>query len=215
MALADSVMHGGVDGHRLLYRQAATFCQRRGDVSVLYGLHQVNSLQRRDGFYRGLADADLLGFVGNRYSRELFIVPVWRKSWWQGVWYEIRWYLFLAKRPSADIGHNPIAQAAMFGYFLMSVFMIITGFALYSEHSQYAIFAPFRYVVEFFYWTGGNSMDIHSWHRLGMWLIGAFVIGHVYMALREDIMSDDTVISTMVNGYRSHKFGKISNKERS
>ncbi|STM45095.1 Ni/Fe-hydrogenase 1 b-type cytochrome subunit [Escherichia coli] len=66
-------------------------------------------------------------FVGNRYSRELFIVPVWRKSWWQGVWYEIRWYLFLAKRPSADIGHNPIAQAAMFGYFLMSVFMIITG----------------------------------------------------------------------------------------
>ncbi|MCJ8701585.1 cytochrome b/b6 domain-containing protein, partial [Escherichia coli] len=55
----------------------------------------------------------------------------------------------------------------------------------------------------------------HSWHRLGMWLIGAFVIGHVYMALREDIMSDDTVISTMVNGYRSHKFGKISNKERS
>ncbi|MGQ7035007.1 Ni/Fe-hydrogenase, b-type cytochrome subunit, partial [Escherichia coli] len=90
-------------------------------------------------------------FVGNRYSRELFIVPVWRKSWWQGVWYEIRWYLFLAKRPSADIGHNPIAQAAMFGYFLMSVFMIITGFALYSEHSQYAIFAPFRYVVEFFY----------------------------------------------------------------
>ena len=30
-------------------------------------------------------------FVGNRYSRELFIVPVWRKSWWQGVWYEIRW----------------------------------------------------------------------------------------------------------------------------
>lgn len=45
----------------------------------------------------------------------------------------------------------------MFGYFLMSVFMIITGFALYSEHSQYAIFAPFRYVVEFFYWTGATQ----------------------------------------------------------
>ena len=47
-------------------RQAATFRQRRGDISVLYGLHQVNSLQRRDDFYRGFADADLLGFVGNR-----------------------------------------------------------------------------------------------------------------------------------------------------
>ena len=62
--------------------------------------------------------------------------------------------------------------------------MIITGFALYSEHSQYAIFAPFRYVVEFFYWTGGNSMDIHSWHRLGMWQIGALVIGHVHDGAR-------------------------------
>ena len=41
---------------------AATFRQRRGDVSVLYGLHQVNSLQCRDDFYRGFADADLLGF---------------------------------------------------------------------------------------------------------------------------------------------------------
>jgi Ni/Fe-hydrogenase 1 B-type cytochrome subunit len=119
----------------------------------------------------------------------------------------VRWYLFL-KKPGDDIGHNPIAQAAMCGYFLLSVFMILTGFALYSEHSQYAIFTPFRYVTEFFYWTGGNSLDIHSWHRLGMWFIAAFIVGHVYMAIREDIMSDDTVISTMVNGYRSHKFPK-------
>ncbi len=28
----------------------------------LHGLYQVDSLQRRDDFYRGLADADLLGF---------------------------------------------------------------------------------------------------------------------------------------------------------
>ncbi|EHL83054.1 Ni/Fe-hydrogenase, b-type cytochrome subunit [Citrobacter portucalensis] len=96
----------------------------------------------------------------------------------------------------------------MCGYFLLSVFMILTGFALYSEHSQYAIFTPFRYVTEFFYWTGGNSLDIHSWHRLGMWFIAAFIVGHVYMAIREDIMSDETVISTMINGFRSHKFPK-------
>ncbi len=29
---------------------------------------------------------------------------------------------------------------------------------------------------------------------------------------REDIMSDDTVISTMINGYRSHKFPKPRDK---
>ncbi len=92
-------------------------------------------------------------FVGNRYSRELFIVPVWRRSWWQGAYSVVRWYLFLEKKPGDDIGHNPIAQAAMCGY-------------------------------------------------------SAFIVGHVYMAIREDIMSDETVISTMINGFRSHKFPK-------
>ncbi|EAT6372131.1 Ni/Fe-hydrogenase, b-type cytochrome subunit [Salmonella enterica] len=136
-------------------------------------------------------------FVGNRYSRELFIVPVWRRSCWKHAF---------SKNIRNNSGRSLISQIAMFSYFLLSVFMILTGFALYSEHSQYAIFTPFRYVTEFFYWTGGNSLDIYSWHRLGMWFIAAFIVGHVYMAIREDIMSDDTVISTMVNGYRSHKF---------
>lgn len=152
-------------------------------------------------------------FVGNRYFCELFIVLVWCKSWWQGVWYEICWYLFLVKCSSVDIGYNFIVQVVMFGYFLMLVFMIIIGFVLYSEYSQYVIFVLFCYVVEFFYWMGGNLMDIYSWYRLGMWLIGVFVIGYVYMVLCEDIMFDDMVIFIMVNGYCSYKFGKISNKE--
>ncbi|HEE9335229.1 TPA: hydrogenase 1 b-type cytochrome subunit, partial [Salmonella enterica subsp. enterica serovar Typhimurium var. monophasic 4,[5],12:i:-] len=41
------------------------------------------------------------------------------------------------------------------------------------------------------------------------------IVGHVYLAIREDIMSDDTVISTMINGYRSHKFPKPHDKEPS
>lgn len=100
-ALADGVMHGGVDGHRLLYRQAATFRQRRGDVSVLYGYIRLIHFSAGMIFTVVLLMRIYWAFVGNRYSRELFIVPVWRKSWWQGVWYEIRWYLLLAKRPSA------------------------------------------------------------------------------------------------------------------
>lgn len=39
--------------------------------------------------------------VGNRYSRELFIVPVWRRSWWQGAFSVVRWYLFLEKNRGA------------------------------------------------------------------------------------------------------------------
>ncbi len=36
-------------------------------------------------------------------------------------------------------------------------------------------------------------------------VIAAFIVGHVcQLAIREDIMSDDTVISTMINGIAAH-----------
>ncbi len=49
----------------------------------------------------------------------------------------------------------------MFSYFLMSVFMIITGFALYSEHSPVRYFAPFRYVCGIFL-LDGWQLNGHS-----------------------------------------------------
>ena len=38
---------------------------------------------------------------GNRYSRELIIVPVWSKAWWSDLWQDVRWYLFLNKECGA------------------------------------------------------------------------------------------------------------------
>jgi hypothetical protein len=45
---------------------------------------------------------------------------------------------------------------------------------------------------------------VHSWHHLGMWGI-VFVILHVYAAVREDIMSRQTMISTMISGQRTFR----------
>ncbi|VEB58603.1 Ni/Fe-hydrogenase 1 b-type cytochrome subunit [Salmonella enterica subsp. enterica] len=83
----------------------------------------------------------------------------------------VRWYLFLEKKPGSDIGHNPVAQAAMFGYFLLSVFMILTGFALFGEHSQYAhLCAVPAMWVEFFYWT---RRQLHRYSQLATdWACG-------------------------------------------
>ncbi len=96
-------------------------------------------------------------------------------------------------------------------------FQFGTNWSFYSNYVGDIFGAPLAMeaLMAFFLESTFVGLFFFGWQRLGMWLIGAFVIGHVYMALREDIMSDDTVISTMVNGYRSHKFGKISNKERS
>ncbi|MDZ4136451.1 MAG: Ni/Fe-hydrogenase, b-type cytochrome subunit, partial [Paracoccaceae bacterium] len=53
-------------------------------------------------------------FMGNHHAKQLFYVPVWRGSFWREVWFEIRWYMFLEVAPKKYVGHNPLAQLAMF-----------------------------------------------------------------------------------------------------
>ncbi len=144
-------------------------------------------------------------FVGNAHARELFYVPIWKASWWQGFIEELKWYAFLKKEPAKHEGHNPMAQFAMFFMFVLgSILMIVTGFALYGEGTGPGSWANSLFsswVIPLF----GQSQDVHSWHRLGLWIITVFVIAHVYVAVREDIMSRQSMVSTMISGWRFFK----------
>jgi Ni/Fe-hydrogenase 1 B-type cytochrome subunit len=144
-------------------------------------------------------------FVGNRVSRQLFVVPVWRASFWKGLWTEVRWYLFLEKEPLVHLGHNPLASLAMFLMFVLgALFMIVTGFALYGEgtgEGSWAHAGFTTWVIPLF----GQSQDVHTWHHLGMWYVVVFVMIHVYMAIREDIMGRSHLVSSMLNGWRYYK----------
>ncbi len=46
---------------------------------------------------------------------------------------------------------------------------------------------------------------MHAWHHPVMWFIVCFVIIHVYVAVREDIMSRQSIISAMISGWRMFK----------
>nr|WP_320134882.1 Ni/Fe-hydrogenase, b-type cytochrome subunit [uncultured Amphritea sp.] len=143
-------------------------------------------------------------FVGNSHSRELFLVPFFNKKWWLEVLYEVRWYLFLEKIPKKYIGHNPLGQLSMFCFFVIGItFMIITGFALYAEGLGRGSWADtlFGWVIPLM----GQSQDAHTWHHLGMWYLVTFIMMHVYVAIREDIMSRQSLISTMIGGWRMFK----------
>lgn len=143
-------------------------------------------------------------FVGNHHARQLFRFPFWNGHWWREVWTEARWYLFLEARPKKYVGHNPLAQLAMFWAIgVGSAFMIVTGFALYGEGAQAGSWQDrlFGWVIPLF----GQSQDVHTWHHMGMWVIILFVIVHIYAAVREDIMSRQSIISTMVSGVRTFK----------
>ncbi|WP_298608286.1 Ni/Fe-hydrogenase, b-type cytochrome subunit [uncultured Thiothrix sp.] len=144
-------------------------------------------------------------FVGNNHAREIFVPPFHKPEYWSGVLHEIRWYAFLEKEPRKYTGHNPLAILFMHFMFVWGmVFMIVTGFALYGEGAgldswQFHLFSS--WVIPLF----GQSMDVHTWHHMGMWWILLFVMAHIYVAIREDIMSRQSLVSTMISGWRTFK----------
>jgi Ni/Fe-hydrogenase 1 B-type cytochrome subunit len=65
-----------------------------------------------------------------------------------------------------------------------------------------------RVLTDLFGWLTmlfGNSLDLHVLHRLAMWVMVWFSIIHIYIAVREDILSRQTVISTMLSGERQFR----------
>ncbi len=142
---------------------------------------------------------------GNHHARQLFFLPLFNGRWWKEVWFEIKWYLFLERAPKKYVGHNPLAQLAMFFFITLGVsFMIVTGLALYSEGlgQDSTLYKMFGWV---FTMVGGNSHVVHTIHHLGMWWIVIFMIIHIYVAIREDIMSRQSIVSTMISGHRTFK----------
>ena len=145
--------------------------------------------------------------VGNKHAREMFLVPlfVFQPSWWRSFFRVLGHYLFLRRENDWHYGHNQLAMAAMFGMYLLgSVFMIVTGFALYGEGTgmgswQYNLFSS--WVIPLF----GQSQDVHTWHHGGMWYLICFTIVHLYFVIREDITSGLTVVSSMISGWRDIK----------
>jgi Ni/Fe-hydrogenase 1 B-type cytochrome subunit len=55
-----------------------------------------------------------------------------------------------------------------------------------------------------FLWLG-DPQNVRTWHHLAMWYVLVFAIVHIYMVFREDIMSGESVIGTMINGIRMFK----------
>jgi Ni/Fe-hydrogenase 1 B-type cytochrome subunit len=179
-----------------------------GEASANYLMGYVRFVHFAAGYVLaiGLAGRAYWALVGNHHARELFTVPILRAAYWRELGTMLAWYAFIRPRPNQYVGHNPLARLMMFfGFLLLALFMIATGFALYGEgaqagHWSHSVFTS--WVIPLF---GGNSQSVHTWHRLGMWAMVCFVMLHVYAAIREDIMGRQSMVSTMISGHRTFK----------
>lgn len=152
----------------------------------------------------GLLGRIYWAIVGNEHARSLFLPPVHCPKFWAGVLREVKWYLFLEKEPAKHVGHNPLAVLALFAFNVLgSFFMIVTGFALYGEGTGAGSWAAnwFGWVIPAF----GGSQNLHSWHHLGMWFLVVFIIIHVYIVIREEYLSRQSMLGTIRTGWRIWK----------
>lgn len=146
-------------------------------------------------------------FVGNKYAREIFLVPLsmFTGKFWKGLFDDIFFYLYMKKDPGSYEGHNPLAAFAMFFMYLLgSVWMILSGFALYGEGTGMGSW-QFRWFTSWLQPLVGDSQLLHTLHRFGMWYLIIFSMVHMYMVVRQDVFTKETIISTMINGWRVPK----------
>jgi len=143
--------------------------------------------------------------AGNEHARQIFFPSIFKREFWVGAWQELKWYLFLNKEPRKYIGHNPLAAISMHILFVWgAIFMMFTGLALYGEGAGYDSW-QYTYFSSWIIPLLGQSQDVHTFHHLVMWVIIVFVMIHVYVAVREDIMSRQSLISSMISGWRTFK----------
>lgn len=142
--------------------------------------------------------------VGNHYARELFFPPIFKAATWKDVWFRIKYYLFMEKDAPPSAGPNGLEViSAFFMFTLPMIFVILTGFALYAEGTGQGSWqaAAFGWVRHLF----GDSQALHTWHHVAMWVLIVYVMIHVYLVIRQDIMSRQSYISTMISGFRMFK----------
>jgi Ni/Fe-hydrogenase 1 B-type cytochrome subunit len=143
-------------------------------------------------------------FVGNRFARQIFYLPVWSPTWWRGVWSQTRYYLFLKDESDRWVGHNPLAQFAMVTMFMVGlVVLILTGLGLYAQGYGWGStwMNAFGWVTTLL----GTPQAVRTIHRAAMWYMWLFIGVHFYMVIREDIMGGETIFGVMGSGIRMFK----------
>jgi Ni/Fe-hydrogenase 1 B-type cytochrome subunit len=153
----------------------------------------------------GLLHRTYWAFIGNGFAREIFFLPIKDNKWWGDVFHEVRRYLFLERVARKYVGHNPVATIVIHFLFLWVItFMAVSGLALFGEGAgmsswQYTLFSS--WIIPLF----GNSQNLHTYHHLGAWFILIFIIIHVYGAVRDELVGNQSIMSTIVSGYRTFK----------
>jgi len=136
-------------------------------------------------------------FAGNRYANIIQWLPFSGEKI-ADLFNDIKCYLFLDTKSTCKVGHTSLGAFTYFLLYLIFLFQIFSGFALYSVNHSGAL------------WTllGGwllglmELQTVRLYHHLFMYIVLAFVLIHVYLSWTADSKDRNGLISSMFSGWK-------------
>lgn len=148
-------------------------------------------------------------FVGNKYARWRNFLPLSRAQLRQ-VWDVLRVDILQSSdRPVHTLGHNSVAYFTYAGTGLLTVFQIVSGFALYGPTSAAWFPQLFGWVVPLF----GSEQNLRLFHYAVTWLFVIFTFIHVYLVFYHDYVEGHGVLSSIVGGWKFMEKHKVAAEE--
>jgi Ni/Fe-hydrogenase 1 B-type cytochrome subunit len=138
-------------------------------------------------------------FAGNRFERWRALFPVRRRDWSNMVRMARHYLMIDHGRGPEYLGHNPLQQMSYTAIYLVTIVMVLTGFAMYGQADPGGLF----YVA--FNWVNGllGGVQVTRFvHHILTWVFIIYVPLHVYISLRVDILKSTGTISSIVSGGR-------------
>jgi Ni/Fe-hydrogenase 1 B-type cytochrome subunit len=146
-------------------------------------------------------------FAGNQYERLRALFPFTRKDQKNLIKQAKAYATLRMEEAPVYLGHNPMQQMSYTGLYVVALFQVISGFALYGQANPSGIF--FRTLN----WVGplfGGMQQLRFFHHIFTWAFAIYLPIHIYFAIRSDVLERNSAISSMFTGGKmvpnGHKF---------
>jgi len=133
----------------------------------------------------------------DRYLRWSSMWPLKSKQDWKYLGQQLLHYTFVKTESPVYLGHNPLQQLTYTGVYVLCGFQMLIGLVLFSlPFANDNVF--WHFLCTPIYWWGIAPLRLV--HAIVMFLLWAFVIGHVYLVFRADATERHGGLSAMING---------------
>jgi Ni/Fe-hydrogenase 1 B-type cytochrome subunit len=174
--------------------------QSSGEASFLFWFGRVRFIHfvAAYGFLLGFLGRMYWGFAGNQFVRWRNFLPLSGRKWrevWKVICLDV---LMICKLPVESVASNALAGIIYSSVFLLMLFQVLTGFALYSAMSKSWFPGLFTWMIPLF----GSEAALRQWHHLVSWFFIVFAMGHVYLSFYHDYLEGRGTISSIVGGWK-------------